>query len=396
MSVSNYRIYADETGTADALFKSIDKAIANGAQALMILACDNNHFSPAQLDNKLQSLPVPIFGGIFPQILRGPFTYTTGSLVCALNTSVVVDYIHDLSKANADNEFYTTQAEQIRTNHLNRSTLLVTIDGLSKRISTLLDSLYEVFGTDYKYIGGGAGSLSFQQKPCIFSNDGLLSDCAQIASITLNAHIGIEHGWQKFSGPFLVTGAYENIITTLDYRPARQVYKEIVEADCGQTLSDDNFFEIAKAYPLGIERLDADIVVRDPLTCEGDNIVCVGEVPANHTVYLLKGNAKNLLAASQRVVKDALTPPDLITPDFSGPALFFDCISRVLFLEKRFNEELAGITYQLPVQNELIGALSIGEIASNKQHCLEVHNKTAVLSLFTQPSSDAKEEHAHA
>ncbi|MDD5395041.1 MAG: FIST C-terminal domain-containing protein [Thiothrix sp.] len=367
-------IFVDTVGTDHELFQHIHAAVALGAKSLLVLACDANGFIPAQLDARLQALPIPIFGGIFPEIIANGRKLTCGSVVCGLPVTAQIHLIGELSNPEAD---YFPQTEQLVATLTPGTTLVTLVDGLSKRISALLECLYEALGTRHQYVGGGAGSLSFVQKPCLFSNQGLLEDYAQIVSLDLPISIGIEHGWHKFAGPFFVTGAYDNTITTLDYRPAFEVYKEVEEADSGKRFSDTEFFDLAKAYPFGLDRLKGDVVVRDPLFPKDNALVCVGEVPANHIIYILKGEAENLLEASRQCADTAMwgqTPAML--------ALLFDCISRTLFLQDRFAEEIGNIRSRLPDNVPLLGALSLGEIADAGNTCLEFFNKTIVLGVL--------------
>ena len=374
-------LFVETSGSCDGLFQLLDQALATGARSLLVLAADANGFTPKQLDARLHALPVPVFGGIFPEIIANGKTLRQGSLVCALPVTAQVHVVEHLSNPDSD---YFAATEALATHIAPGSTLVTLVDGLSKRIAALLESLYEVFGSHCHYIGGGAGSLSFVQKPCIISNQGLLMDCAQITALPLQVSIGIEHGWHKFAGPFFVTGAYNNTITTLDYQPAFAVYRQVVEADSGKSFDTDNFFELAKAYPFGLERLTGDVVVRDPLFNEGDKLVCVGEVPANHIIYILKGNTENLLSASRQCAAK-LHLPD--APPVLG--LLFDCISRTLFLQDRFHEEVDNIRNALPPGVPLAGCLSLGEIADAGNTCLEFFNKTIVLGVLTQAENKA-------
>lgn len=368
------QVYVDSEGSCNSLFRQIEAAIEAGAQSLLVLACDANDFTPGLLDKRLQNIPVPVFGGIFPQIVVGERKLERGSVVCGLPVTASVHHVARLSDPEQD---YLIQTQQLAANIPQGATLITLVDGLSKRISALLESLYEAIGSDCQYLGGGAGSLSFEQKPCLFSNQGLVEDCAQITVLNVPVSIGIEHGWHKFAGPFFVTGAHDNTIVMLDYRPAFEVYREVVEADSGKRFSDTAFFDLAKAYPFGLDRLKGDVVVRDPLFHDGESLVCVGEVPTNHMIYILKGETENLLDASRKCAQAATqvrAPARL--------ALLFDCISRTLFLQDRFPEEIRNIHASLPENVPLVGVLSLGEIADAGNACLEFFNKTIVLGVL--------------
>lgn len=367
-------LFVETSGSCRGLFSLLDRALARGARSLLVLAADENGFTPEQVNVYLQALPIPIFGGVFPEIIADGQNLKRGSLVCALPVTVQVHLIEQLSNPEAD---YFTVAAALEKHIPAGSTLVTLVDGLSKRIAAVLESVYEVFGSRYRYLGGGAGSLSFVQKPCLISNRGLVMDCAQITALPLSVSLSVEHGWHKFAGPFFVTGAYDNIITTINYQPAFEVYRQLVEADSGKQFAEDNFFDLAKAYPLGLDRISGDVVVRDPLFRDGNRLICVGEVPANHIIYILKGDADNLLEASRRCVQIAQSSPA------PWVALLFDCISRTLFLQERFTEEINNIQQALPPATPLVGALTLGEIADVGNICLEFFNKTLVLGILS-------------
>ena len=60
-------IYFEAMGNVSALVHSIESCISNGAKSLLIMSCDND-LLPQDIDNYLQSIPVPVFGGIFPKL----------------------------------------------------------------------------------------------------------------------------------------------------------------------------------------------------------------------------------------------------------------------------------------------------------------------------------------
>ncbi len=344
------------------------QALDGGAQSLMVLACDANNCRAEEFDPWLRSLPVPVFGGIFPQLVHEQANLERGFIVVSLDETVRTITIGGLSDPHAD--FHTTIAEQLDTGDTPASVLFL-LDGLASRIGELLDNVYDHLGSDTVYFGGGAGSLSFQPGPCLFSNQGMLSDHAQLTILPRRFDLGVEHGWGKLAGPFAVTDAERNTIRSLDFKPAFEVYREHVEPSSNQHFTAENFFSIAKAYPFGLEKPDGQLLVRDPISRDGDALNCVGEVPANSMIYLLKGHPDKLVAAARRCA-------DRIGPG-REPAILADCISRVLFLEGDFSRELAAIRAGLGGR-PLFGMLTLGEVANGGGACLEFYNKTSVLA----------------
>jgi hypothetical protein len=77
-----------------------------------------------------------------------------------LTETLTVHVIPELSSEKVD---YEALIAQSFTGVDDAHSLFVLVDGLAKRIGSLIDSLYVNFDAQSKYIGGGAGSLSFEQ-----------------------------------------------------------------------------------------------------------------------------------------------------------------------------------------------------------------------------------------
>ncbi|QKE40128.1 MAG: histidine kinase [Ferrovum myxofaciens] len=344
--------------------------------ALLILACDANGYTPANLNPLLHACTKPVLGGIFPQVLHEGKAWSEGVVVVGLSRAPVFVILDNLSQHSCFDEILD-HSFNLPTSP-DTQTLLVFVDGFATHISSLIEGLFNTFGLELNYLGGGCGSLSLQPKPCIITPTGLLQDSALLVFLDYPSGVGVAHGWDSISRPYKVTSAQGNIIHSLDWRPAFEVYQEILANHGGQHITPDNFFSIAKAYPFGITRLDAEMVVRDPLSTQNQHITCAGEVPTGAFVRVLHGNQHTLIQAAQRAhamaheawCKSQSRPYEL--------QFVVDCISRALFLEQDFRQELAVIHSPGP----MLGALTIGEIANSGQDYLEFYNKTAVVGFF--------------
>ncbi len=370
------KIQLDTSGSPEALeqlllaFDGDDEV-----KSILILACDNNGFTCGNINPVLNRITKPIFGGIFPELMHQSGKLEKGSIVVGMKQETDVYTISELSNPAIDYEDILDEKTPESCDH---KTMFVFVDGFAKRISALIDSLFNVFGLEINYIGGGAGSLSFIQKPVLFSNEGLIQDAAVIALSDMKSGVGVSHGWEDIAGPFKVTDSDRNIIKSIEYRPAFQVYREIIESHSKMIFSDDNFFEIAKAYPFGISKMGAEKVVRDPIAKgDDDSLICVGEVPQDVFVHILSGTNKSLINAAQQALYYA--KEDFGEFSQHSATLFIDCISRVLFLGDEFNKEIQVVSEKT---SPLIGALTLGEIANNGKDYLEFYNKTAVVSVL--------------
>ncbi|MEO1627269.1 MAG: FIST C-terminal domain-containing protein, partial [Bacteroidota bacterium] len=107
-------------------------------------------------------------------------------------------------------------------------------------------------------------------------------------------------------------------------------------------------------------------------------LICVGEVPENTVLYILKGENQTLIHSAGQATASCL---DKAANDIQH-IFVVDCISRTLFLEDEFNQELQAIHRLLPnsqTENRLQGVLSLGEISSDGDGFLEFFNKTLVV-----------------
>lgn len=354
------------------------EAIASqpGVASLLVLACDGNGYAADAVDLVLKAQTLPVVGGIFPQIVLGARRMEKGHIVVGLGETMQVETIAGLSDAFDD---FEDRLEALDVDFSRTRTVMVFVDGLSTRINNLVEDLFSVFGLEANYIGGGAGSLSLEQRPCLFTNEGLLKDCAVLAFSNLATGIGVSHGWQELEGPFEVTESDRNKIVSLDWQPAFEVYREMVEAHAGNVFATKNFFQVANSYPFGISRLAAEKIVRDPISLgPNQEIVCIGEVPEQSFVHILQGDPASLVAAAREALRRG-------RESFEGRperrAVFLvDCISRYLFLGEAFEEELKALSIDSEIPS--FGVLSLGEIANNRKDYLEFYNKTAVVAVI--------------
>lgn len=344
-------------------------------EGIMIFACDANQFAPESIDPILKEMTVPIFGGIFPQILYNGQNYERGTVVVGCLAKPTVFTVPKLSEQDID---LRKSLASLDTEKESAKTLFVWVDGLSSQIGLLVDELFNTFGLEYNYIGGGAGSLSFEEKPCLFTNEGLLQNCAVLAFLDIESGVGVRHGWQSLSGPYKVTECEKNVIKSLNWQPAFEVYRSVVEQHADVALTTDNFFDVAKRFPFGINLLNAEKIVRDPIIATAKNeLICVGEIPAESFVDILIGNPHSLIQAAEEAYQ-------LAQEAYQGAkerqvTIFINCISRALFLQDQFNQEMQAVYNH---SSPMIGALTIGEIANSGRDYLQFYNKTAVVGIF--------------
>jgi hypothetical protein len=332
----------------------------SGAMVLLV----HEHSAPDVLE-ALRSRTAPYYGAIFPELVAEGAVVHSGALVAELGEDLRVELVPNMSS------FEASTSELLKRS----GTLLCFTDAFSAGIRDFLGQLFETLADGCHVVGGGSGKMTLRQEPVIFSNEGMYADAALLIGLDRTSGIGVGHGWEHYRGPFLVTAAEGNTISGIDFGPAAHLYQEVVEQSTGQFFTDENFFDLAKSHPFGIVGQGSEMVVRDPVACDGGSIHLVGPVSEYAVVNILRGDRDSLLKAAEEVAERSLAKRDGAVSD----VLIFDCISRSMFLDKGFQEELDRVSRVFEVL-PLFGALTLGEIASNGSMSIEFHNKTCVVA----------------
>ena len=339
-------------------YKNIDDFIEknkNNKSKFHLLITESTEFDV----NKLKDFDVT--GAIFPEVILNNEHYKEGLLASVLDDKFNVNFVENMKDFSKEDKTFE-----------DKESLIIMLDGLSPDISVFLDSLFGSVSPQTQIIGGGAAKMTLVQEPVILYNGAWYENAALVLSVDSQLHISVENGWDKLVGPFVVTISEKNILKTLNYSNAFEVYKKYVEEDSGKKFTKDNFFDISKSYPLGIIKFDKKVVVRDPITLdENNNMVLVGDIPQNSTINILKGDKQNLIDSSNKAVLK-------LNKELNKNVFVFDCISRLFFLD----EELKEITKELKDDSILFGVLSMGEIANSGDEYVSFYNRTCVLGML--------------
>lgn len=367
----------------EAVLEAVGQFDPAAGECVMILFAEKHDADIPALIDSLNEQQIIFFGGVFPGVIYRDQGYEQGAVLKKFKYVHPPTLIRDLSQPELNdlNKIEISGKDQIYT-------AVLLLDGITTGINAFLERINNRMGDKVNFLGAGAGSLSFVQQPCIFTPEGFFQDAAICCIIDAETVLGVRHGWEQLAGPLVATRTERNQVFELNWENAFDVYKKVVEADCGCAIQKDNFLDIAKSYPLGILREGAEDIVRDPISVgpEGE-LICIGEVPSNTVLHILKGNSETLIASAKMVADDCLQQLD--PPVTINHTLVVDCISRSLFLEQEYTQELQAIQQQIPLEEaeqQIHGVLSMGEISSYGAGTLEFFNKTIVVGLVKAES----------
>lgn len=340
-------------------------------QSLLLMMADKDHFTNEQMAPLLKSFIKPVIGGVFPELIYKGERKNSGVLLLPQSFQMKSKLVY----FDNDNQDYFKILDETFSD-AGEGHLFVFTDALGVNKNELIESLFNYFGLTVTYLGGGAGSLSFKPFNCVVNNSGMHKNAAILAFAPIKVSVGVAHGWSSISEPLKVTDSWDNQVRSIDWEPAFKIYKQLVEKHSEKKFTADNFFEIAKSYPLGLVKIDDELIIRDPFAVEENTMMIVDRINQGEYIRIMNGNMDSLLKAALHARNMAFSKAD----KRKGTGLFVvDCISRVLYMNDEFKKELEILTENGDTIN---GALTIGEIANNGSSFLEIFNKTIVVAAW--------------
>lgn len=360
----------DEVGTEESLSLLIQELneTVNQYETLVVFAAESNPISDETYKNLFAKSKLDIIGGIFPQLLYNDKVIKKGFLIVPQKVALKYELVHNISNPETDLDLLAKNAAKKLTSC---KSLIIWVDGLSQRISVLLASLYDYFGAHINYYGGGAGRTTGRSK-CIFGQKNLFYDCALLIESEFTAYTSVEHGYELFSGPHIVNKSLNNSILEINYTDAFSFYSNIVKKSVTTEINPQNLIHHFAKLPVGVQKYDGTIIIRDPISTDGQNLLCIGDVPEDSVIYVLKGNENNVIKAATVGIKK------LLEKNSTTQSVFvIDCVSRLHYLGENYNKCLHAIL-DVAKERTVFGVFSLGEIASDGDHPLEFFSRTIV------------------
>jgi hypothetical protein len=279
-----------------------------------------------------------------------------------------------LKKGLGDNPFAVGQStgKELLASGINNGTAIVMPDGFQANLTEMLRGLYNEMGPDFQYIGGGAGDNLNFFKTYQFNEQGVADNALAAAVIEgIDFGVGVGHGWVPIGDPVIITRSNGKRVYEMDGVPAFEEYSKRLRG-----ITRDQFPVMAMKHPLGFANISGEYIIRDPMKVNDDqSIDFVTEVPSQAVGYIMDGGIEVLVETAREVAQAAIA--EIYQPEFM---LLFDCISRVLLMDRRFQEEIRALQDIVGTQVPLLGALTFGEIGCYYNAPL-FHNKTVVVAI---------------
>lgn len=327
---------------------------------------------------------VALAGAIFPALVKEGHFLTSGVWLLCFGEMPYFALHENLPTQAAEAELVAEKiADDIRAriDHTPDITLFMLFDAMVPNIGTLLDNLYLHLANRVHYAGANAGSETFQPMPCLFDAERIVQNGVLLLLLTSHKGAILEHGYQTNPHTSYATSTNGNRISQIDWRPAFEVYRELVHEHYGEEVTAENFYQYGVHFPFGIVRANHHVLVRIPVMLADDgSLFCVGEVPANSVLTLLKAPTVRTVETLHNLCEGLKA----LNGDISdAELLLFYCAGRRLHLGiPMATTELEAFT-ELTHASHIAGALSLGEIGGSTVNGYPLfHNATLVAACW--------------
>lgn len=369
-------------GARGAGARAADDALVHDDPKLLIVFCSRAH-DLRQLLRQIRERAgdVPLIGCTTAGQIATAGPSDTGVVVTAVGgkgfaveTTVAVGASRNLREAGV----YVARSLPDRADLPHKVVLLLT-DGLAGDQQEIVRGAHRVLGAAVPLVGGCAGDDLKMSRTFQFYDDRVLTGSVVAAGIASNAPlgVGVRHGWRRVGEPMLVTSSKSNRVYTLDDRPALDAYLKHLGVVEPAHPDQEVLARLALTHPLGLSRSNGEDQVR--FIGGGDfaerSLSCIAEVPQGALVWIMEGNARSVLDATDAACGDSLAALGGRPP---LGMIAFDCIARRAVLGeggiRTEIDRLATMASGAPVA----GFYTYGEIARTRG-VRGFHNQTLVL-----------------
>lgn len=347
---------------------------------VLALLPEAEHSQVGEIQLSCLEANVPLLGAIFPKLISNQKFVDQGVWLIGFEICPAWFLVEDAGTAQTNKHALidqtitqTLEAHPALAHSDAKPTLFMIFDSMTPTIGSVLTGIYEKFRRSIRYAGVNAGSETFSPMPCLFDHARVVSNglLGIILPPTLNTYLC--HGYPTPKKTMTATSTSGNAIDTIDGRPAMAVYREVIREEYGIEVTHENFYDYAVHYPFGVISA-LEILVRIPVGFNEDgSIFCVGEIPPNSRLHLLKApqlKESECVSTLSKTIRENKKPLD--------SALLFYCAGRRMHFGNESEDEILQFKTHAGI-GQLAGALSLGEITSdNVVNFPEFHNAALI------------------
>ena len=192
----------------------------------------------------------------------------------------------------------------------------------------------------------------------------------------LHINYGCKCGWRRFGIDRKVTHSYDNVLYSLNNKPALELYKRFL-GEKAQFLPS-----AALNFPLMLVE-DGEIEPKfraiKAINEEENSIILAGNIPQNSLVSFAVANFDDLIDGAQEAADSLYVG---YNNECQALCIGVSCVARRIVLKQQIEDELEVVVDTLGNNVSTIGFYSYGEFSKCKSGNCSFHNQTMALTLI--------------
>jgi hypothetical protein len=285
----------------------------------------------------------------------------------------------ELNDSSDSTQIGKTIANTLREENL--KSIFILSDGLNINGSKLTKGLSSNLEKEIIVTGGLAGDDARFEKTWVLVDGEARSN--YITSVgfygeNINVASSSYGGWSNFGINRMVTESKDNVLYSLDGKPALEVYKTYL-GDSAKDLPASGLL-----YPLMIkEEGYEESKVRTILAIdeEEQSITFAGDIPSNSEVMFMKASFSDLVNGASKASKELSLGNNFETDSLN---IAISCVGRKLVLGQKTEDEIEAVLNNLSDNVKQIGYYSYGEISPLSTGECDLHNQTMTLTVISE------------
>lgn len=262
--------------------------------------------------------------------------------------------------------------------HDNLKGIFILSDGLKTNGSKLTQGIASIVHSDIVVSGGLAGDKDKFEKTWIIEN-GILKEnivCAVgFYGDSIHFEAASKGGWDSLGLNRVVTKSKDNILYELDGKPALEIYKRYLGDKVNELPASALLFplEIKDSHETDEKKVRTVLGIDE----ESQSITFAGDIPQDSHVTFMKANFNRLIDGAGESAEE------LTLSNYNDEPLLciaISCVGRKLVLKSRIDEEIEAIKEVLPINTNIVGFYSYGEISPLASGTCDLHNQTMTLT----------------
>lgn len=254
--------------------------------------------------------------------------------------------------------------------------LILLCSGMGLNGNELVEGILDITGDDITMFGGIAGDDIRFERNFVFNGKEVIDKGAIVLAFDsrkINMHGLSTSGWVGLGKDLTITESDGNIVYSIDYESALEVYKKYL------SVQDSDLPAIGVEYPLMVKQEDNSYCLRAVMGVDNENhaLIFSGTVPQDATVSFSSSPGFEVIERT----KEKIRHHHKLFPE-ADLLLLFSCMARHLALGPVITDEIgySRDKWGKPVT----GLFTYGEIATEQQRRSDFYNQSYSLVILKE------------